>query len=240
MSLGKKLKSLRVDNNFSQPELADIIGIEQSYLSKLENDKSVPSNEIFNKILAAFNLSVEQFLADFTAGEDLTSLKQIPEVAQYYKRENQIQWQKQRQFLYLSSLLIVLACTVFYMAYSKLVFPELQYQYESEGVFVDGESEDIFHNWRRLMTVEDAQDRAIVDQRQVEMQQRRHEHILLSPVNRGKHFVIPVEGGFRKYQLDTPTYVPQAINTWLQVLGVMLFVAGLMGFVLERRLFRLQ
>jgi transcriptional regulator with XRE-family HTH domain len=43
MTLGKKLCAR---HNLSQPELAEKIGSEQSYLSKLENDKYVPSNEI--------------------------------------------------------------------------------------------------------------------------------------------------------------------------------------------------
>ena len=58
MTLGEQLKKLRNAKALSQPDLANLAGIEQSYLSKLENDKSMPSNEIFRKLLAAFNLSL--------------------------------------------------------------------------------------------------------------------------------------------------------------------------------------
>jgi len=43
MNFGERIKQLRTARNMTQPQLAEAIGIEQSYLSKLENDKSVPS-----------------------------------------------------------------------------------------------------------------------------------------------------------------------------------------------------
>jgi transcriptional regulator with XRE-family HTH domain len=88
MTLGKKLKKLRAEHNLSQPELAEKIGIEQSYLSKLENDKSVPSNEIFNNILQAFGLTLDQFVSEFTQGAELDRLKQIPDVQHYFLTMN--------------------------------------------------------------------------------------------------------------------------------------------------------
>ena len=39
MKLGEKIKKLRNDAELTQPELADKAQIEQSYLSKLENEK---------------------------------------------------------------------------------------------------------------------------------------------------------------------------------------------------------
>jgi transcriptional regulator with XRE-family HTH domain len=119
MTLGKKLKTLRADHNLSQPELAEKIGIEQSYLSKLENDKSVPSNEIFKNILHAFDLTLEQFVSVFTQGVELERLKQIPDVEEYFASQQKHNKNTQRRFLYISSLLIVLATTLFYMGHSK-------------------------------------------------------------------------------------------------------------------------
>src|SRR5688572_18022983 len=39
VNFGEKVKQLRAERNLTQPQLAQAIGIEQSYLSKLENDK---------------------------------------------------------------------------------------------------------------------------------------------------------------------------------------------------------
>jgi transcriptional regulator with XRE-family HTH domain len=44
MTLGEQLKKLRNEKALSQPDLGNIAGIEQSNLSELENDKSMPSN----------------------------------------------------------------------------------------------------------------------------------------------------------------------------------------------------
>ncbi len=40
MRFGEKLKELRNEKEWTQPEMAEAIGIEQSYWSKLENGKS--------------------------------------------------------------------------------------------------------------------------------------------------------------------------------------------------------
>ena len=56
MKFGEKLKVLRHDRGLTQPEMAEAIGIEQSYLSKLENDKSLPSEDTFVRILEVFGL----------------------------------------------------------------------------------------------------------------------------------------------------------------------------------------
>ncbi|NQY36087.1 MAG: helix-turn-helix transcriptional regulator [Alteromonadaceae bacterium] len=56
MIFGEQFKKYRSDLGLSQPQLSELTGIEQSYLSKLENDKSVPSNEIFRNLLSAYNI----------------------------------------------------------------------------------------------------------------------------------------------------------------------------------------
>ena len=60
-TLGQQVKQLRNNKKLSQPEFAQQVGIEQSYLSKLENDKSIPSNEIFRALLIALDLSIDEF-----------------------------------------------------------------------------------------------------------------------------------------------------------------------------------
>ena len=55
MTLGEYIKDARAQMQLSQPQLAEQIGIKQSYLSKLENDKSLPSNEVFRRLLNALN-----------------------------------------------------------------------------------------------------------------------------------------------------------------------------------------
>jgi transcriptional regulator with XRE-family HTH domain len=113
MTLGEQLKKLRNAKALSQPDLASLAGIEQSYLSKLENDKSVPSNDIFRKLLMAFELSLPQFLIAFDQSYIASQLTQIPDVEYWFKQHNQLQLNSQRRFLYTCSVFIVLAVTFF-------------------------------------------------------------------------------------------------------------------------------
>ena len=83
MNIGEKIKQLRTDKNLTQPQLAEVIGIEQSYLSKLENDKSVPSADIFQAILKALIVDVGSFLEGIDEKIIHRQLRQIPEVANY-------------------------------------------------------------------------------------------------------------------------------------------------------------
>ncbi|WP_147154713.1 MULTISPECIES: hypothetical protein [Pseudoalteromonas] len=43
-------------------------------MSKLENDKSIPSNEIFRALLIALDLSIDEFMKPLTYSHDKTRL----------------------------------------------------------------------------------------------------------------------------------------------------------------------
>jgi len=236
MTLGKKIKKLRAKHNLSQPELAEKIGIEQSYLSKLENDKSVPSNEIFNNTLKAFGLTLEQFVTDIAQGAELDRLNQIPDVQQYFSSKQTHNKDIHRRFLYISSLLIVLATTLFFIGHNKQIFSETQFQYESRGVVFDDEPADIFNRWQRLIPQE--QYNALYQKRKLEMEKRVDEKSIGVFKHSGPHIRLDTQGGYRHYRLIREKEVKRSVNAWLQVLGVFLFSAGIMGFVLERRLFK--
>jgi transcriptional regulator with XRE-family HTH domain len=240
MTLGKKIKTLRAEHNLSQPELAEKIGIEQSYLSKLENDKSIPSNDIFNNILVAFSLSLEQFVSGFSQGSELERLKQIPDVDHYFssqKKHNQI---NQRRFLYMSSLLIVLATTLFYMGFSKQLFSEVQFQYDSIGIILENEPVEVFKMWRHLLPPEKERDYEFIALKKLEMAKRVDEKTISVFVHAGPYFRVDTKEGYRQYRLTRTKEVNRPVNAWLQVFGVFLFSAGIMGFVLERRLFKIS
>lgn len=239
MTLGEKFKQLRMEKGLSQPELAEIAGIEQSYLSKLENDKSLPSNEVFRKMLGAFSVSVEQILHGLEQSYIKANLMMIADIEQFVKQLQAKKLSKQRNLLYSASAFIVMAVTLFYIGFSKQVFNETVYEYKSQGVILAGEPNDIFFKWRWLI---DAKDRNVNDEltrkKKVEMAARSDEKILHIKENLGQMFVKDVEGGKRLYRKEHSLQKPRAINAWLQVLGVFLFVSGLMLFVVERRLYK--
>jgi transcriptional regulator with XRE-family HTH domain len=62
-SLGVELKSQRGQRNMTQSEAAAKIGIEQSFLSKLESDQSWASVDVLRRICKAYGMRPAQLLA---------------------------------------------------------------------------------------------------------------------------------------------------------------------------------
>jgi transcriptional regulator with XRE-family HTH domain len=195
MTLGEQLKNIRANKGLSQPELSELAGIEQSYLSKLENDKSLPSNEVLRKLLSAFSLSVTEFLEPLDTSYIKNKLLVISDIERLYQQASTKQLNQQRNYLYLASTLIVLAITLFYIGYAKQVFNENLYEYSSRGVVLDGEPSDIFWQWRDLIDIKDRNQKdEKMRQLKVIMSQRSHVIVKLISENKGYSFEEKVEG----------------------------------------------
>lgn len=240
MTLGNQIKQCRTARGLSQPELAEMVGIEQSYLSKLENDKSVPSNDVFRSLLSALSLSINEFLAAIDTKKYRQQLNQVADIEAILSQKDNLKIRSLRRFLYLASTLIVLGIATFYAGYSRQIFSENQYQYQSLGVVQSGEPLDIYSSWSRTLDATVENSHSIREQKRVEIAKRRDDHYLLTTDNRSQRFNIDVDGGKRMYSLDKKVSVPRAINAWLQLLGVLFFAAGFVGFGLERRLYQRQ
>jgi transcriptional regulator with XRE-family HTH domain len=239
MTLGEQLKRIRVNKGLSQPELADISGIEQSYLSKLENDKSLPSNDILRKLLGAFNITLEEFLKPLDSSYIQRNLLDIADVEQYFKKVSKGEINQQRNFLYIASALIVVAVTLFYIGYSKQLFNERIYKYQSKGVVLAGEPLNIFTHWKDLIDSSDPVKHIKEIQKQrVVMAQRSDIEIMFTYKSKGDFFDISSEEGTRLFEYAGSGQRPRAINVWLQILGVLFFSSGVMGFVLERKFYK--
>lgn len=59
--INQRLKQLRAENNLTQTNLADILGIAKTTLAAYEQGKSEPSNETILKIANHFNVSTDFF-----------------------------------------------------------------------------------------------------------------------------------------------------------------------------------
>jgi len=233
MKLGEIIKQVRNQKQMSQPQLAELAGIEQSYLSKLENNHSIPSNEIFRKLLTALNTKIEDVLTQLAADEVFQLAKQVPDIEHWLNKQKQQDAQQSRKLLLISSLLIVLSTTLFYMGFSKLAFPEWMYRYESKGLVKAGEPIDIFDTWHK-----DLRSREKLEQKREEMRLRYLPHFRITDYNHGQTYVRELEQGQRLYQQKQKYQQPRTVNALLQILAVLLFSAGFMGFVLENRLHR--
>lgn len=74
MNYAKALKLIRSLKGYSQAQAAELAGLDQSYLSKIENGARIPPIEIFDKIVNSLNVPLN--LA-YLMGADESELKGI-------------------------------------------------------------------------------------------------------------------------------------------------------------------
>ncbi|WP_289107131.1 helix-turn-helix transcriptional regulator [uncultured Pseudoalteromonas sp.] len=235
-TLGQQVKQLRNNKKLSQPEFAQQVGIEQSYLSKLENDKSIPSNEIFRALLIALDLSIDEFMKPLVSSHDKTRLMQIPDVELWYKNKAVSISVTQRKLIYLAMFLISFGCALFYAGHKNYVFNERFYEYRSIGIIKNDEPLNVFNHWKDYIIDPSAEKRTT---KLKEMLARRVELFKLMDEYIGESFVEEVTGGKRVYTTDAvPRYISHAGNTWLEFIGLFAAVLGLALAVLEPKLTR--
>lgn len=60
--LGNRVRKLRQERGWTQVELAEMLGIDRSYLSEIETGKKDPSLRILKAIADGFDLTLSRFL----------------------------------------------------------------------------------------------------------------------------------------------------------------------------------
>lgn len=218
MNVGEKLRQLRQERNLTQPELSDALGIEQSYLSKLETGKSLPSGDVLNRILSVFDTDLESFVMDLDEGSR-NQLQHIPLVADHFTRRKYAVIGNRKRWLMASTLLVALGSALIYAGAVQFIADDKAYNYESSGVVLSGESKEVF------FTAEgDA------------MRARLNEDYVTTRDYRGMAYNVPVEGGSRTYYLVHEEETDPWQNKAVAVFGVFMLVLGLAGIGLERKL----
>jgi transcriptional regulator with XRE-family HTH domain len=76
MKFGDYLRQKRADLGWTQPEAAAHAKIEQSYLSKLENNKSIPSGDIYARLVDAYGIDAQE-MANILFPAELDRLREI-------------------------------------------------------------------------------------------------------------------------------------------------------------------
>ncbi len=67
--IGDALRLIRIFNDYTTTEMAQLLGMSQSYVSELENNKKTPSLEIINKYAEIFEMKPSTLLM-FSEGLD--------------------------------------------------------------------------------------------------------------------------------------------------------------------------
>lgn len=245
MNIGERIKQIRAEKNLTQPQLAEIIGIEQSYLSKLENDKSIPSAEIFQSLLKGLEMTAADFLQGIDKDSMHKQLKHIPEVANHLTAQTTIKVHSVKKWLYTSAILCILGLTLIVTGYRGLIFSNSVYQYESRGVTKPEEPLDIFHDRYVLAAFLFKTQLHYLSKEQTDElvtfeTKRKKLSIEIKDNFLGKTYIEKADGGFRTYYLTHQQIDERAENRWLMLTGFLLTFCGIFGFITEYRLRKLQ
>lgn len=93
-SFGNLIRTARKDQGYSQRELAKHLGVDFTYLSKLENDHAdyAPKEEVIRRLAKNLNLNPEELI--FLAGR---IPQQYEEVLKQNPREMQVLFQRMKE-----------------------------------------------------------------------------------------------------------------------------------------------
>ncbi len=234
MTLGQKLKQLRLAKEMSQPELAQQICIEQSYLSKLENDKAFPSDEIFSQLLIVLDIELDDFLQSFEQSVIQTQLCKIAQISRHQKQYETKSTRYMLRWIIVASLLIVLGGTAWLAGEKKWIFDLVltsTHTYESKGVINHGESLRLFNGYKGDLP----------DELLIRLSFKSQKRLRLS----GDYFVERIDDNgmlahrFYQHVKSRNRYSNQA-NNWLRVFGVFALLSGFVGLVIEHKIRKIR
>lgn len=78
MTLGDKVSKLRKENNYTQEQLADILGVSRQAISKWESDSTYPETDKLIRMSELFNCSLDYLLKDTEETDTKQTNKDTP------------------------------------------------------------------------------------------------------------------------------------------------------------------
>jgi transcriptional regulator with XRE-family HTH domain len=91
VDFAQQLKKIREDNCISQAKIAEAVGVDVTYISKMENGKMPPpSEDVIVKIAETFNVNVHDliFSAKKVPSDIVELIMESPEVKAYLKSKS--------------------------------------------------------------------------------------------------------------------------------------------------------
>lgn len=150
MNFGEKLRQLRQERQWTQPDLAEKLGIEQSWLSKIENDKSAPSSDLLQKIEQAFAIPLSELLSGLDEDYVTGTLSSLPEVKGILQQNRYQVIHRAKRWILAASTSLALGCALFFAAAAQLFFSDTVYIYESPGIVYESEPQTLFEDRNNL------------------------------------------------------------------------------------------
>lgn len=226
MTLGETIKLLRNELGLTQPELAEKAGIEQSYLSKLENDKGTPSFDIINRIAQALNLNGMGLIHKLSHSYIEENLSHLPEVVADYESVKQKRDARMTGQLLVAATVLLAGMAIFLAGQKALLDSNERFFYESDGVVLPGEH----HDHLARSPIDDIGETDEEFERRLLANRGRFDRIYFtSDRNMGTHFMQELPDGKRRYfGLVGQARVPGTLNRMAEILGILCMVAGLL------------
>jgi transcriptional regulator with XRE-family HTH domain len=88
MLFGERVRELRLRKQLSQPQVADLVGIDATYLSKIENGKvSPPAGQVIRRLARSLDYDEEELLllGDKFPSTYLDRIRKDPLVADFFR-----------------------------------------------------------------------------------------------------------------------------------------------------------
>jgi transcriptional regulator with XRE-family HTH domain len=233
MKFGEYLKSQRDARGWTQPMAAEKIGIEQSYLSKLETGKASPSEDMFQRLLTAYDMDVDALGAAVTLSE-LERLREIGAIRDLVRRGQQATAQGRRRWLVLSLLMIAIGGALLSFVITERRYADSELEYLSKGIVQDGESDFLYMHlqpFRPDMLAGEFADDPLLPRLEPVVRWHAQEE------DRGAYYIEPAEGGRRVFEKTGDwRHVPPRLNGHLgHALALAMLLFGFGGLVVARR-----
>ncbi|MCO4822421.1 MAG: helix-turn-helix transcriptional regulator [Flavobacteriaceae bacterium] len=223
MKLGEKIKQLRNEAGLTQPELAEKAQIEQSYLSKLENEKGSPSFEVISKIATAFDIEVMMLIDSLSMSYLQENLNHLPEIAIKLEARREAKSLRMRKNYIYSALAIVFGVALVILSNSNTIFPNAVYQYKSMGLINNGEVNRHFQTHR---INELGETREQTSERILKNIPRLEEELVLTRSYRGEGYVEGYGVKRRYFEIIDSREIESPMRDLSKVIGFILLLGG--------------
>jgi transcriptional regulator with XRE-family HTH domain len=227
MKFGDFLRSKREQAGWTQPEAASRAGIEQSYLSKLETGRSFPSEDIYGRLSALYELDTDEMIGAVDSA-DLERMREVRAVRAAILEHSRSRLKASRGWLVAGSLSLVLAGAFLGTALVAHDLSHLEYTYRSDGVLAEDEPLDAFDavKWPEDPLYE------APNQRRAEMTARLDPVDVVTDTLKGEYYIESVDGGRRVYEYTGSREIPSPLR-WLMVPAVIFIFASAAFFILR-------
>ncbi len=233
MTLGEKLRSLRSTSGWTQPEFAQKLGIEQSYLSKLENDRSIPSVEIFDKLCTAYEITPDDMIKDLDKDYVRQKLMHIPIIANAANSKHEVAKGKRKAAVIVCSTFILVAVLFFFTAHLELLSSNKQWEYSSSGVNFE---EEVAH-CNKDKSIQECKLKFSGNPRSV---MSADIDTFITSEYQGRRIHEKLEIGYRNYHVTALPDKRSTANNIFLIFSVFLATLGILGLIVEARFYRID